>query len=118
MITPHLHNETHIALESDYRHKEPIKALATYPDVRWCKERRMWLLDVDLLQKLYFFMGDDIAPASADFWMECPLPKPRNKQAAPRRRTKRQYMAQKRQEQEAAGRFGTAIVELMHKEGA
>ena len=115
MITPHLHDDTYIALQSDYRHKDAIKSLADYPDVRWSKKRCMWLIEVALLPNLYFFLGDVIAPASADFWMECPLPRPPKKQAAPRRRTKRQIMQQKRQEQEAAGKWGKAIVAAMHR---
>jgi hypothetical protein len=36
--------------------------------------------------------------------------------AKQQRRTKQQVMAQKKKDQAAAGRFGRAVVELMHKE--
>jgi len=112
MITLALHSETHIALRNSYQHKDAIKALASYPDVQWGPEAKAWLLDVGLLDKLYETLGDSIAPASPSFWMQCPLPTPIV--AQPRRRTKREIMIEKRQEQEAAGKFGRAIVDLMH----
>jgi hypothetical protein len=86
--------------------------LRPYPDVQWGPEAKAWLLDVGLLNKLYETLGDSIAPASPSFWMQCPLPTPIV--AQPRRRTKREIMIEKRQEQEAAGKFGRAIVDLMH----
>ncbi len=106
MITLHLHDETHISLQSDFRHKDAIKALAGYPDVQWNGEAKAWLIDVGLLDKLYTYLGDSIAPASPAFWCECPLPT----QATYRRRTKAQIMAEKRINKEAAGVVGSAIV--------
>ena len=114
MITLALHSETHIALRNSYQHKDAIKALASYPDVQWGPDAKAWLLDVALLHKLYDTLGDSIAPASVDFWCECPLYVQRPVQ--PRRRTKREIMQHKRQDAEAAGRFGRVIVEMMHKE--
>ena len=112
MITLALHNETHIALRNSYQHKDAIKALASYPDVQWGAEAKAWLIDVALLFKLYETLGAYIAPASPSFWMQCPLPTPIVAHKA--RRTKQQIMIEKRQQQEAAGKFGRAIVELMH----
>jgi len=112
MITLALHSETHIALRNSYAHKDAIKSLASYPDVQWGPEAKAWLLDVALLLKLYETLGDSIAPASPSFWMQCPLPTPIVAHKA--RRTTRQIMAEKRQQQEAAGKFGRAIVDLMH----
>ena len=112
MITLALHNETHIALRNSYQHKDSIKALASYPDVQWGPDAKAWLLDVGLLGKLYETLGDSIAPASPSFWLACPLPTPIVAHKA--RRTTRQIMAEKRQEQAAAGKFGRAIVDLMH----
>ncbi len=114
MITLALHNETHIALRNSYAHKDAIKSLASYPDVQWSADAGAWLLHVGLLFKLYETLGVYIAPAAPSFWMQCPLPAPIVVQ--PRRRTKREIMAQKRQQQEAAGKFGRAIVELAHRE--
>jgi hypothetical protein len=58
------------------RHKDAIKALASYPDMQWGADAKAWLLDVGLLNKLYETLGDSIAPASPSFWMQCPLPTP------------------------------------------
>ena len=110
MITLTLFDDTHIALRNAWPHKDAIKQLAAYPDVQWNGEAKAWLLDVGLLNKLYETLGAYIAPASPSFWMQCPLPTPIVVQ--PRRRTKREIMQQKRQDAEAAGKFGRAIVEM------
>ena len=112
MITLTLHSDTHIALRNSYQHKDAIKSLAGYPDVQWSADVKAWLLDVALLHKLYETLGDSIAPASPAFWLACPLPTPIVAHKA--RRTTRQIMIEKRQQQAAAGRFGRAIVDLMH----
>ena len=110
MITLTLFSDTHIALRNSYQHKDAIKALASYPDVQWSAGAGAWLIDVALLFKLYETLGAYIAPAAPSFWMQCPLPTPIV--AQPRRRTKREIMQQKRQDAEAAGKFGRAIVEM------
>jgi len=110
MITLALHSETHIALRNSYQHKDAIKALASYPDVQWGAEAKAWLIDVGLMEKLYETLGDSIAPASPSFWMQCPLPTPIVAHKA--RRTTRQIMIEKRQEQAAASKWGAAIVEM------
>ena len=107
MITLTLFDETHIALRNAWPHKDAIKALAPYPDVQWNGEAKAWLIDVGLLDKLFTYLGDSIAPASVAFWCECPLPT----QATYRRRTKAQIMAQKRIKQQAAAEVGSAIAE-------
>ena len=112
MITLTLFDDTHIALRNAWPHKDAIKSLAAYPDVQWNGEAKAWLIDVGLLDKLYTYLGDAIAPASVSFWCECPLPLP----ATHRRRTKAQIMAQKRIKQQAAGHLGRLIVELKHQE--
>ena len=110
MITLALFDDTHIALRNAWPHKDAIKSLAAYPDVQWNGEAKAWLIDVGLLDKLYETLGDSIAPASPAFWLACPLPTPIVAHKA--RRTTRQIMAEKRQEQAAAGKFGRAIVEM------
>jgi hypothetical protein len=110
VITLHLQDKHYIALQSDYAHKDAIKALAPYPDVQFCAEARAWLVHVALLDKLYFYLGDAIAPASPSFWLVCPLYAPQP--AAARRRSKQQIMAEKREQQAAATKWGTAIVEM------
>ncbi len=110
MITLALHSDTHIALRNSYQHKDAIKSLASYPDVQWGPEAKAWLLDVALLPKLYETLGDSIAPASPSFWLACPLPTPIVAHKA--RRTTRQIMAEKRQQQAAASKWGTAILEM------
>ena len=112
MITLALFDDTHIALRNAWPHKDAIKQLAAYPDVQWNGEAKAWLIDVGLLDKLYTYLGDSIAPASPAFWLACPLPTPIVAHKA--RRTTRQIMIEKRQQQAAAGRFGRAIVDLMH----
>jgi len=112
MITLTLFDDTHIALRNSYQHKDAIKALAPRPDVQWSAEARAWLVHVGLLGKLYEALGAYIAPASPSFWLACPLPTPIVAHKA--RRTTRQIMAEKRQQQAAAGQFGRALVELMH----
>ena len=112
MITLALFDDTHIALRNAWPHKDAIKQLAAYPDVQWNGEAKAWLIDVGLLDKLYTYLGDSIAPASPAFWCECPLPT----QATHRRRTKQQIMAQKRKAQDAASHLGKLIVELKHEE--
>ena len=107
MITLALFDDTHIALRNAWPHKDAIKALAGYPDVQWNGEAKAWLIDVGLIDKLYTYLGDSIAPASVSFWCECPLPT----QATHRRRTKAQIMAQKRIKQQAAAQVGGAIIE-------
>ena len=113
MITLALHDETHIALRNAYEFKAQIKAMAPYPDVQWSADAGAWLLHVGLLGKLYETLGDSIAPASPSFWVQCPLPTPIVVQ--PRRRTTQQIMAEKRVQQEAAGKWGTAIVGLKER---
>jgi len=110
MITLALHDQTHIALRNAYEWRKEIAALATRPDVRFDADARAWLVHVALLDKLYFCLGDAIAPASPDFWLDCPLwDAPA---AKPARRSKAQIMADKRQEQAAAAKWGAAIVEM------
>jgi hypothetical protein len=111
MLTLTLHSDTHIALRNCYAERDAIKSLAAYPDVQWNGEAKAWLIDVGLIDKLYTYLGDAIAPASVAFWCECPLPT----QATYRRRTKQQIMAQKRIKQQAAAEVGSAIAE--NKEG-
>jgi len=110
MITLALHSETHIALRNAYEFRTQIKALASYPDVQWSADAKAWLIDVGLMENLYETLGDSIAPASPSFWMQCPLAQPL--QVAKRRRTTREIMIEKRQQQEAASKWGTAIVEM------
>ena len=107
MITLALFDDTHVALRNAWPHKDAIKQLAAYPDVQWNGEAKAWLIDVGLLDKLYTYLGDAIAPASVAFWCECPLPT----QATYRRRSKQQIMADKRIKQQAAAQVGRAIVE-------
>jgi len=114
MITLHLHDSTYIALESDYRHKDAIKELAGYPDVKWHAESRRWLVHALLLEKVIRTLGAEIAPASVDFWLGYPIPELGQPQK--RRRTKQQIMAEKREKRAAAGVVGRVIVEAMHGE--
>jgi hypothetical protein len=114
MITLSHHDARYLALRNCYAHKDAIKMLADYPDVRWDAESKAWLCDNRLWDDLALALGPWIAPHSPDFW--CDFQEYEPPPANPRRRTKQQIMAQKKQDAEAAGRFGRAIVEQMHKE--
>ena len=113
MITISHHSERYIALRNCYEHRDAIKALADYPDVLWHKEGGAWLVDNRMFDQLAEVLGPWLAPASVSFWMEFT---PYEPPAKPVRRSKQQIMAEKRQQQAAAGRFGRVIVEAMHRE--
>jgi len=108
MITISHHSERYIALRNCYEHRDAIKALADYPDVRWDKAAGAWLVDNRMFDQLAEVLGPWLAPASVSFWMEFTPYEPPPVQ---RRRTTRQIMADKRQEQAAAAKWGAAIVE-------
>jgi hypothetical protein len=112
MITLSHHDARYLALRNCYAHKDAIKMLADYPDVRWHKASGAWLVDNRLYDALADVLGKWLC-AMPDFWLEFEeyVPPP----GQPRRKSRRQYMAQKREEQAAAGRFGRVIVEMGHK---
>jgi hypothetical protein len=116
MITLHLHDGTYIALQSDFLHNEQIKALGDYPDIKWDRERRMWLMHCALIIMLFQRLGDWIAPMTVEFACTFPLPSEAQPQVRKRRRTKYEIMAQRKADQKAAGKWGKVIVELGHKE--
>lgn len=71
----------------------------------------------EVMDALIAHCGADMEPLDYEVLRRCyPAPGMFAGEGPPRRRTKQQIMAQKRVEQEAAGRFGAAIVEMMHKE--
>ena len=110
MITVSHHDARYIALRGAYDHKAAIKSLSDYPDVLWDGEAKAWLVDNRLWDDLAQLLGPWIAPAPVSFWMDFTPYTPEPVQR--RRRTKQQIMAQKRVEQEAAGKWGKAIVEM------
>ena len=109
MITISHHDARYIALCNCYEHRDAIKMLSDYPDVRWDKAAGAWLVDNRMFDQLAEVLGPWLAPASVSFWMEFTPYEPPPK---PVRRTKAQIMAEKRQDKAAAGRFGRAIVEM------
>lgn len=111
MITIHLHDKRYIALQNDFRHKDDIKSLAPYPEVKWDADRRMWLVDGSLMWKLISYLGEYIAPLSLDVIFEYPIPKP-TEPGKKRRRTKREVMAQKAEEKEQVRKYGKAVLEF------
>lgn len=86
MITLAYHDERYVALLNCYAYKEHIKALGSYPDVRWDAAEKCWLLDLWLLPHLYEALPDVIAPMPAEFWLALPLPRPVEVRKARRRR--------------------------------
>jgi hypothetical protein len=103
------HDARYLALRNCYAHKDAIKMLADYPDVRWDKASGAWLVDNRLYDALADVLGKWLC-AAPDFWCDFHTYEP--PPAQPRRKSRRQYMAQKREEQAAAGRFGRVIVEM------
>jgi hypothetical protein len=51
-----------LTVRADYAHREEIKALASYPDIRWHPESKSWLLDARLFDKLSERLGHEFAP--------------------------------------------------------
>ena len=73
MIQLQLHDQTYIALTGDtYAHRDVIKALADYPEVKWDSGSRRWLIHAGLLDKLIYYLGEHVT-GSVDFWMGYPL---------------------------------------------
>lgn len=107
------HDARYLALRNCYEHRDAIKMLADYPDVRWHAESKAWLVDSRLWDDLALAVGKWLT-GTPDFWCTFSIYAPTP--AAPKRRTKQQIMAEKREQQAAASRFGRAIVEQMHKE--
>lgn len=100
MITLHLQDKHYIALQSDYAHKDAIKALGEYPDRKWDGERRMWLLHLGLWPALVAALGLYLQ-GSPEFWMGFP----ETKQPNPKRRRRRTY-----EERAQAAEVGRAVV--------
>ena len=102
------HDARYLALRNCYEHRDAIKMLADYPDVRWHAESKAWLVDSRLWDDLALAVGRWLT-GTPDFWLGFSIYAP---PPAQKRRTKQQIMAQKRQDAEAAGKFGRAIVEM------
>ena len=108
MITLYPYDKHYIALQSDYAHKDAIKALGEYPDRKWDAERRMWLLHIGLWAALVRALGPHLQ-GSPEFWMGFP----EAKQSKPKRQRRRTYQ-ERAEEREMAAVVGQAIVE--HKD--
>lgn len=111
MITISHHDERYLALRNCYAQRDAIKAIADYPDVMWNAEAKIWLLDNRLFSELIEMLGPWLAPAPVEFWCDF------NEYAPPpvqRKRTKREIMAAKAKDKAAAGKFGRAVVDMMH----
>lgn len=108
MISLLLYDEKYIALASDFRHKDAIKALAPYPDVKWSATDKLWLVDAELLPAVLHYLAGDLAPLTLDFIFGYPIPQPRPPaKRAPRRRNRKEERAQL----EDAQRAGRMLVE-------
>jgi hypothetical protein len=107
VITVSLHSPKYLALRSDFAHKDSIKALADYPDVKWDGDSKVWLVHVELMDKLIANLGDVINPLDVDFVMAMPLRAP----AEQRRVTRQQVMAEKAENKAAIRRAGKTLVE-------
>jgi hypothetical protein len=107
MISLSLHSPKYIALRSDFAHKEQIKALADYPDVKWDGESKTWLMHVELMDKLIANLGDVLSPLEVDFVMTMPLKAP----GEARRQTRQQVMADKAANKALIRQAGKTLVE-------
>lgn len=85
MITLTLHDDMYIALQADYAHRDDIKALAPYPEVRWHSEKRVWLVDARLLPKVINWFADVLAPLTLDFVFGYPIHAPKQARKTTRR---------------------------------
>lgn len=108
------HNAQYMSTRNSFAYKDALKSIAPWPDVLFDGELRVWLVDWRCFDKLAETLGNELC-ATPDFWLACPLPA-EPQPVRVRRRSKAQVMAQKRQDAQAAGRFGAAIVAAMHKE--
>lgn len=73
MIAITRYDEQHLALRSDYRHREAIKAIAPYPAVRWEPESRCWLVDARMIDSIIYHCGNELAPLPVDLVMTMPV---------------------------------------------
>lgn len=104
MIAFEQHTDTHLLLLGTYPHRNRLKALDLYPDLRYDGALKCWLVDVRTLPMLYGGLGDVIAEMSPEFWMTLPLPSAA-KQPNPKRRRRRTY-----EERAQAAEAGRAVV--------
>ena len=70
------HDAKYIAVQAEYRHKDTIKALAPWPDVRWDADSKSWLIRVELYDKLAETLGADFAPLEYDMLAQIPVATP------------------------------------------
>lgn len=63
-----------ITVRSEYKHRDAIKALAAWPDVKWLPERKVWSIDARLYDKLAGACGADFAPLTMEFLAALPPP--------------------------------------------
>lgn len=103
------HDEQYMATRNSYPYKDALKSVAPWPDILFDGELRVWLVNWRCWHRLVEVMGEVLC-ASPDFWLCFPEVPPVTVYK-PRRRSKRQLMAEKRVQQEAASQVGKAIVE-------
>jgi len=74
MIVVTLYKVGTLSVRCPYALKETIKALATWPDVRWDKASHAWLIDARLFDKLVDWCGADFAPLDPALLDNIPMP--------------------------------------------
>jgi len=72
MLTLSHFDARYIAIKGGYEHRNTIKALAPYPDVKWAAEAGVWLVEACMWDKLVTYLGAHFAPLSYEFL--CALP--------------------------------------------
>lgn len=106
------HNAKYMGTRNAFPYKDALKQIAPWPDVLFDGELRVWLVDWRCFDKLAEVLGSELCGAP-NFWLHFPDVMPTTTHT--RRRSKREIMAQKAQDNAAAGKWGNAIVAM--KEG-
>jgi hypothetical protein len=70
------HDAKYIAVQAPYSCKDTIKSLAPWPDVKWSQESKVWLVRVELFDKLAETLGADFAPLEYDMLAQIPVAPP------------------------------------------
>lgn len=73
MIAITRRDQQYLALWSDYKHKNAIKAIAPYPAVRWDPEIRCWLVDDRMIDAVIYYLGEYLEPLSVNLVMSLPV---------------------------------------------
>jgi hypothetical protein len=83
VITLAFHDANTLAVRNVFEHKETLRGLSSYPDVRWFGEGKCWLVTAQLYDKLAEALGQHFAPLPVEFFERLP---PRDLSIVPAKR--------------------------------